>query len=99
MRASSTPLTCGPAEKSPYFRFLPLAGASSFFSGPSASVVTRSIGKRSSTARTSFSVTPQYAFSSSSTEVVVNLCGRITAGQDASVGSSYADTVTVTVFY
>jgi len=40
----------------------------------------------------------QSNFSSSSTAVTVNLCGRIAGGQDASPGS-YADTVNVTVIY
>jgi hypothetical protein len=38
-------------------------------------------------------------FTNSGTSVTVNLCGRIAAGQEASVGSTYTDSVVVTVWY
>ena len=38
-------------------------------------------------------------FATSATGVVVNLCGRIAAGQDATATSTYSDTVNVTVYY
>ena len=38
-------------------------------------------------------------FTSSSTPVTVNICGRIAASQDADFGTSYTDTINVVVYY